>query len=223
MSKFIDLTGKRFGRLLISQRADDNKWKDTRWLCKCDCGKEKIICGKSLKSSTTKSCGCLSKEISVQCNTKHGHTARGEESKTYASWKNINERCINPKNRYYHCYGGRGITVCQRWRKFTNFLIDMGKVPPGYQIDRIDNNKGYCKSNCRWATKKEQARNRRDNHLETHNGKTQCLIEWAEEFGIASHVLRWRLKHGWSTGKALTTPVRKKRPPTHQSSKRDAA
>ena len=175
----------------------------------CNCGKEKIIIGQSLKGGATKSCGCLSKEISVQCNTKHGHSKRGEASKTYKSWVNMIQRCINPKNRYYHCYGGRGIAVCKRWMKFENFLEDMGESPDEHQIDRINNDGNYCKSNCRWTTPKQNSRNKRNNLFATYKNRTQLLIEWAEEFGVNYDVLKWRLNNGWPIEKALTTPVRK--------------
>lgn len=212
MSKFIDLTGKRFGKLIIIQRADNNKWRNTRWLCLCDCGKKKIVNGSSLISGTTKSCGCLRKaRARDMClkNTKHGHLSGGKPSATYASWKGMNERCTNPNRRDYHHYGGRGIKVCKRWRKFENFLEDMGEVPKGHQLDRINNSGNYCKSNCRWATPKEQNRNTRRNRLILFGRKTQCLSAWAEEFNICRHVVRCRIESGWPIANALTTPVRK--------------
>ena len=201
-----DLVGQKFGRLIVLKKKDKNKSGNYRWLCKCDCGKEKIIRGDNLKSGTTKSCGCLQKEKRM----KHGHHARDKTSKTYHSWQSMIQRCTNPKVHNYHNYGGRGITVCKRWLEFKNFLTDMGESPgKGYQIDRINNNKGYKKSNCRWVTPKEQARNRRNNHLETYNGKTQLLIEWSEETGIPYRTLLSRLNRGWSIEKALTTPMGK--------------
>ena len=115
------------------------------------------------------------------------------------------QRCINPNDKKYPLYGSRGIRVCKQWEKFENFLKDMGECPSGYSIDRTDNNKGYNKENCRWATPKEQARNRRNNHMISYNEKTQCLAAWTEETGIASSLISWRIKNGWSTEKALTT------------------
>ena len=206
-----NLIGKNFGRLSVIKRMNDDKNRNSRWLCKCDCGKEKIIYGCSLKSGNTKSCGCLHKEKTSIANTTHGHSKKREESKTYTAWKSMIKRCTNPKDKYYYCYGGRGITVCKRWRKFVNFLEDMGEAPEGYQIDRIDNNGNYCKSNCRWVTLKEQARNKRNNHLETYDGKTQCLAVWAEEYQIPYGTLLARINRlGWSIEKALTTPTRRK-------------
>lgn len=187
------LEGQKFGRLLVVKKMNNDKWRHSRWLCKCDCGKEKIILGYNLQDGHTKSCGCLSRENSVQCNTKHGHGKRGEESKTYGSWKGMIERCLNPNRPDYHCYGGRGITIYQRWRKFENFLEDMGEAPEGYQIDRIDNDGNYCKENCKWSTRKEQNRNRRDNTLLTYDGKTQCLAALAEELDINYNTLCSRI------------------------------
>ena len=199
----IDLIDKRFGRLTVLKKMDNNRHGQLMWLCLCDCGKEKIIRGNNLKSGDIKSCGCLHREIMTQ----HGHLKNGKTSKTYDVWHNMIQRCINPKNKYYKNYGGRGIKVCKRWMTFENFLIDMNESPGGYAIDRIDNDKGYYKSNCRWATRKEQARNKRNNRLITYRGKTQCLAEWAEKLKIPYPVLYGRFRRGWATEKALTTPV----------------
>lgn len=209
MSKFIDLTGKQFGRLVVIHRICNNKRENIQWLCNCDCGKEKIIAGTSLKSGVTKSCGCLQKEITIKRLTKHSHTKNGQTSKTYSTWIDMIQRCTNPNSKDYHNYGGRGITVCKKWMKFENFLKDMGESPEKHQIDRADNNKGYCKLNCRWATRKEQQRNTRANHMITFGGKTQCLAAWAEELKISYQTLHARLRRKWSIEKALTTPARK--------------
>ncbi len=212
MSKFIDLTGKRFGRLIVLRYVDKDKWRDSRWLCLCGCGNEKIILGNNLKRGAIKSCGCLSIEKLIKRSTKHGHSRRKQHSKTYTAWSHMISRCTNPNDINYHNYGGRGITVCKRWRKFENFLEDMGEPPSAkHSIDRIDNNGNYCKSNCRWATDTEQQRNTRRNHSVTYNGKTQCIAAWAEEYGINDGTLRSRLRLGWSIEKALTTPVKKRR------------
>lgn len=199
MPPSIDLTGQKFGKLIIIRFVQKDKWGHSCWLCKCDCDKEKIICDNDLKSGHTKSCGCLA--------ATHGHTM----SITYKSWEGIVQRCTNPNHKNYNYYGGRGITLCKRWRKFTNFLGDMGERPGyKYTLDRINNDKGYYKSNCQWATRKQQQRNRRDNRLETFNGKTQLLIELAEKFDINFNTLRGRIDRlGWSVEKALTTPVGK--------------
>ena len=207
-----DLIGQKFGRLIVIKRMGNNKWGNLRWLCRCVCGKEKTIQGSHLKSGATKSCGCLNREKTSIVNTKHGHLKNGKRSKTHIVWQHMIQRCTNLRDKGYPNYGGRGIKVCKRWQNsFENFLEDMGEVPEGYQIDRINNNGNYCKENCRWSTRKEQQRNKRDNHLETYKGKTQCLAAWAEEFDINYSTLCSRIfRSGWSIEKALTTPIQKK-------------
>lgn len=205
MPPSIDLSKQRFGRLIVTKRVDNNKQGKSCWLCLCDCGKNTIVYSGSLKNGDTRSCGCLQKEIVI----KHGHSTRTKVSRTYNSWHGMITRCINFRHKKYHNYGGRGIKVCKQWMKFENFLADMGDVPEGYQIDRIDNNKGYYKSNCRWVTPKQNGRNKRNNHLITYDGKTQCMSAWSEETGIAKSTILYRLKHSWSISKSLTTPVRK--------------
>jgi len=213
MSRFIDLTGQRFGRLVVIKRVENTKTGQTRWLCLCDCGKEKVIYGNSLRQELTKSCGCLSIEITVKRNFKHGHSKREQYSKTYRVWDHVLQRCNNPNCKAYKDYGGRGITVCKRWMKFENFLEDMGEYPrKGYSIERTNNNLGYYKKNCKWATRKEQSRNRRSNRNYTFNNKSRCKTDLAKEYGISVSLLTHRLdKLGWSIEKALLTPVRKKR------------
>jgi len=166
--------------------------------------KKRLFLGYDLKKNKTRSCGCLRDEGN---NVSHGHTKNGKWSKAYNSWSGIIQRCTNPNNTEYKNYGNRGIRVCKRWIKFENFLADMGEpLTDKHTIDRIDNNKGYCKSNCRWATRKEQARNKRNNRLITFNKKTQCLSAWAEEVGIAQRLIWKRLSRGWSPKRALLTP-----------------
>ena len=145
----------------------------------------------------------------VKRNTKHNHARRGKLSKTYVLWKAMIQRCTDLNSRDYISYGGRGITVCKHWCTFINFLEDMGEIPSGYQIDRINNNGNYCKSNCRWVTSKVNSRNKRNNHLITFNGKTQCMSAWAEEYDI-NYQLLWKRMcvYRWSIDKALTEPKR---------------
>jgi hypothetical protein len=141
---------------------------------------------------------------------KHGHCASGRTSSTYLTWASMVKRCRNPKAKDYHYYGGRGINVCNRWLKFENFLEDMGEKPQGRTLDRINNEQGYNKRNCRWITHKENCNNRRNSDHITHNGETRSLSQWAEKVGISQPTL-WRriYQRGWSVANALTTPVRK--------------
>ena len=143
-------------------------------------------------------------------NYRHGYKTAGKYSSEYSIWMNLRSRCYNPKNTRYDMYGGRGITVCQRWRDdFMNFLEDMGRRPSSdHSIDRIDNDGNYEPSNCRWATRSEQARNRRSSRFLEFGGRRITLAEWAEEIGIDKRTLHIRLKAGWSIERALTEPLR---------------
>ena len=211
MSRFIDLIDKRFSRLLVVSKENNDRHGRSRWLCQCDCGKMRIVRGVSLTSRRTKSCGCLSKEKTIERQTKHGHGKNGAKSSCYESWLHMIQRCHNRNHQAYRLYGNRGIFVCDKWRKFENFLKDMGQPPTDkHQIDRIDNDKGYCPKNSRWSTPKQNSRNKRNNHVIDYQNKRQCLAWWAEELNINKSTLANRLDRGWSIEKALTTPVRKK-------------
>lgn len=157
------MIGQRFDRLIVIAFHDRNpQTRKLRWLCQCDCGKTKLVFGNNLRRGNTKSCGCLQKEITVDRSTKHGHTNKTAVSGTYHSWREMKSRCYNPKRKFYKHYGGRGITVCDRWlESFDNFLADMGERPNGKSIDRIDTNGNYEPNNCRWATQTQQIHNRR--------------------------------------------------------------
>lgn len=135
----------------------------------------------------------------------HGHAVHGAQTPTYFSWQHMNDRCYNSNHAFYKDYGGRGISVCERWRKsFTNFLDDMGERPSKlHTIDRIDGNGNYEPDNCRWATRKEQARNRKTNRLIAFNGVTRTLAEWSELTGINREKISWRIDHGWPIEKAM--------------------
>lgn len=212
MLKPVDLTGQRFGRLVVLERAANDKWGHHKWLCRCNCEdrNEVIVAGNSLKSRRTRSCGCLLKEWATRRFTTHGHAKRGKTTRTYLSWVGMIQRCRNPNDKYYKDYGGRGITVCKRWEKFPNFLEDMGESPHRYQIDRENNNKGYSKENCRWVTSKINNRNKRNSRLITYEGKTKPVVQWAEEYNIPYQALYQRIyKRGWSIRRALTVPIRK--------------
>lgn len=200
----LKLVGQQFGRLAVVSRAGKDRWGSYMWLCMCECGTETTVLGYDLKKNKTKSCGCLRSEGN---NVTHGHTKNGKCSKAYHAWSGMIQRCTNINNTEYKNYGNRGIRVCKRWSKFVNFLADMGDPQTNkYSLDRIDNNKGYNKLNCRWATHKQQARNKQNNRLITLDNKTQCLSAWAEEVGIAQSLIWKRLSRGWSSKRALLTP-----------------
>ena len=176
-------------------------------LCKCKCGIEKEFQFSSVKNGSIKSCGCYSAEIAsnrmkTQSKT-HGKTLTSE----YYSWMSMKKRCLNPRHKSYKDYGGRGICICERWEKsFENFFEDMGLRPDkNYSLDRLNNNLGYFKENCRWATKKEQCRNVRSNVLITYNNQTKCLSEWAEILGTSREKLNYRIFTAkWEVSKAFT-------------------
>ena len=200
--------GKRYGRLVVLERAEDGKNWLRRWVCQCDCGNKKTIFQASLRHGQTQSCGCLHKErmsiTSRICNTKHGALRNGSASPEYMAWDSMRQRCLNPRNVNYANYGGRGIGVCDRWSDFSAFLADMGDRPgPDFSLDRIDNALGYSPDNCRWATRTEQTRNTRNNVYLTVSGNRRLLLEFAEEYGVDAGVLRGRIRRGWSHEEAV--------------------
>lgn len=149
MGKKIDLTGQRFGRLVVLGESKKRSGGHVCWWCQCDCGELACVQENVLRIGTTKSCGCLRKP--------HGKSTSAE----YKIWASMLQRCNNPKNKAFKHYGGRGISVCERWKDFKNFLKDMGEKPAGYSIERIDNDGDYCQENCEWATRSKQQWNTR--------------------------------------------------------------
>ena len=211
MGNFIDLTGQKFGRLTVIERAGNNKCRTDAWLCKCSCGEERVIDSRRLTSGNTKSCGCYKAEYIRVARQKHGKS----RTKIYTKWKTMKDRCYNPKSNQYKNYGARGIITDTRWKDdFQVFYDDVSKLPhfgeEGYSLNRIDNDGNYELSNIEWATNIEQQNNKRNNHLIEYNGKTQTLTQWAMKYGLNFWTLKERLKRGWSIEKALTTPTKAK-------------
>lgn len=203
------VVGDRFGRLTVTGRAPDSQTKRGGRLVLfhvvCDCGTEKVVPSDSIRSGRSNSCGCLCVERVKEASITHGM----RQSSEYAIWNMMRQRCQVPTSKFFKNYGGRGIKVCDRWQKFENFLEDMGKRPfEGASIDRVDNDGDYCPGNCRWATRTEQGRNKRNTRRFEFQGQSLTLPEWAEKLGIKQRTLSSRLyAYGWSVEMAFTTPV----------------
>lgn len=202
--------GQRFGRLVVLDFIVDHErnGKSVRMaICQCDCGKTTRHRYGNLSKGGTTSCGCYQREFSSERHKTHGKT----KHITYTSWRAMISRCTCETDKAYPYYGGRGIKIDSKWEKFSGFLEDMGERPSkDYTIDRIDVNGDYCKENCKWATRKEQARNTRNNPLYEHDGVAKTLADWAETTGIKVGTLHDRLhKLNWSIRDALTKPLGK--------------
>lgn len=212
-ANLIDLVGMRFERLTVIERAPSNS-KKAYWLCFCDCGNKKIVCGDSLVRGSVKSCGCLHREqaaIQGKNNTIHGGSRRTEpKERLFRIWGNMRDRCRREKCPAYKNYGGRGISICEEWNDYSVFRD--WAYSHGYSdslsIDRIDVNGNYEPSNCRWVTAKEQANNTRRSRYITYNGYTKTMAAWAEEVGISYSTLNGRICRGWTVERALTEPLR---------------
>lgn len=195
----VDLTGRRYGKLVVQGDGGRHPTRGIRlWRCLCDCGKVTAIAAGPLNNGNSTSCGCVRLANSIAARKTHGETFGGKASPEYAIWQAMLRRCLTPSHKQFPLYGGRGITVCDRWRKsFENFLADMGRKPsPSHSIDRIDNDAGYCKENCRWATQKVQVNNRRNTIVVSHQGKTRNLLDWSAALAIPYKTLHNRWKKG---------------------------
>lgn len=209
MGGLIDLVGLRFGRLVVISRAGAYGRSSPTWHCVCDCETKVEIPGRRLHSGRTQSCGCLRREMSaarLPPLPRHGLS----DTPTYGTYESMLTRCYNPHREGWKNYGGRGITVCDRWRaSFENFLADMGERPAGLTLERKDNDGPYSPENCIWATRSEQARNTRNTVWLNVGGERLTVSEAAREAGIKPVTLHSRLRLGWDLTKALTTPPAK--------------
>ena len=205
--KLIDLTGQKFGRLTVIERAENSKQRRAQWFCKCDCGNSIVVRSAELLRGNTHSCGCFKKQRISETHTTHGMKG----TKIYRIWCGMIQRCTNPNNPKYKDYGERGIKVCERWLNFENFYEDISKLlhfgEKCYSLDRINNNGNYEPSNLRWATSKMQCRNKSNNRLVEYEGNLITLTEASELSGINYGTLRSRYKQG-DRGDKLFRPVR---------------
>lgn len=209
--RYKDLTGQKFGRLTVLRRVQDHYYPSGRhdvcYECECDCGNTVNVLSIHLRSGHTVSCGCYRVETSRDTFTTHGMT----NTRLYSIWKNMRERCFNPNHKNFEIYGGRGITMCHEWvEDFANFAE--WSVNNGYTeeltLDRIDVNRNYEPSNCRWVTQKDQCNNTRRNIVVEIDGETKTLKQWCEFYGLKYGTVSSRVKRGWSPKDAVLTPVR---------------
>jgi hypothetical protein len=204
MGRYVDLTGQRFGKLTVIERAVYKKER-TYWRCLCDCGKIVKVDGSALRRGHSKSCGCARAHKGMHI--KHGL----RNTRLYKIWAGIKQRCLNQKAPDFKHYGGRGITICEEWRDdfkpFYNWATANGYTDK-LSIDRIDVNGNYCPDNCRWVTQKEQGNNTRTNRRITYQGQTHTLQEWATITGLSSSTINQRLKRGWTVEQTLKAPTK---------------
>lgn len=209
MGVFKDLSGQKFGMWTVLDRSEDFGDKQVKWNCKCECGCFGKVHAQNLTSGGSKGCGCARYADLANRSATHGQTRGRKVPPTYHSWAGMKARCNNPKNSYYKSYGGRGISVCERWLTYENFFKDMGEKPDGYSIDRIDVNGNYSPENCKWSSLSDQANNKTNNHVITYLNETKTLQEWSKTIGISHGSLLFRIyKAKWPIEKAMTTPGR---------------
>lgn len=204
MSKRIDLTNKKYNRLLVVSFNSSHKC-GSYWNCVCDCGNSTKVLSSNLRSGLVKSCGCLSSETTSNRNKTHGLS----NSNIYNVYKTMISRCCNINNKSYKYYGGRGISVCDRWLiGFEYFFQDMGGTyKQGLSIDRINVNGNYSPENCKWVTFEQQSRNRTDNVFIEYNGLVKTMKDWSVFYGLSHKTVWARINRGWSIEKTFNTPV----------------
>lgn len=214
-----NIEGQRFGRLVALELLPTRIRNNAVWRFQCDCGITIERASGGVIRGSTASCGCLARESAgarmkrlspamnkARATHNHSHSNAGRPTKTFTTWVNMIQRCTNSKHKSFHRYGGRGITVCERWMTFENFLADMGEKPPRMELDRECNAEGYKPENCRWVNRVQNANNRDVNHAITFDGRTQNIKQWAQELGCHHQSIAYRLKKGWSVEDAFGTP-----------------
>ncbi len=206
---FQDLSGMKFNSLTAIAYAG-NRGGATLWRCRCDCGGESLVKAFKLKSGSIKTCGCGRRSYMTNENAEP-ETHRQSGTDVYNIWANMRRRCYDQSCDAYRYYGARGVAVCDEWRNsFSAFIADVGPRPSkDHSLDRIDVNGSYCPDNCRWATKRQQQRNKSDNRLIEFRGESKCLAEWAEIGGLPYGTLFDRLRRGMTMERAMTQPYRK--------------
>lgn len=203
MTKPTNITEQRFGSLTVLERVGSDSRGKALWLCRCDCGGDKVVVGQLLRNGNVTSCGCGATRH--RRHVKHGMS----RSKIYSVWTNMKLRCENENDASYPWYGAKGVAVCPEWSSsFQRFYEDMGDPPEGYSLDRIDVEGHYCKGNCKWSTSAEQARNTRSNRHITIGGETKVMADWCSENGIDPSTALKRIKSGWDAAIAVTQPSR---------------
>lgn len=213
MGRFVDLSGRRVGRLTVLRIFGRDRHNHIFWLCRCDCGKEKAIQSSCLTQRTTKSCGCLNDEaIHRTGKDANGSTHGLTGTRLYRIWKAMKGRCGNPNKSDFYLYGARGVSVCDEWKEFERFRD--WALSAGYRddltLDRIDVDGNYCPANCRWLSNEQQQLNKRNTVNLTIDGVTKPLTQWAREAGLRRRTVYSRMQRGIS-GKDLISPLKRKK------------
>lgn len=205
--KFKNLVGRQFSRLTVISIWAQNKTKMSLWLCLCDCGKWNVTASNNLLNGHSRSCGCLSIDVTRSRSITHGESYSSGITPEYRAYIGAKSRCTNPNNVSYSRYGGRGIKFL--FTSFDEFMNEVGRRPTDdHSLDRFPEQDGnYEIGNIRWATPTEQSRNTRRNHKITINGEAKCIAEWCKEFGINGSTVHQRIRKGWSEIEALTVPL----------------
>lgn len=182
------------------------RWSLARLPCRCSCGTERTVSLYALINGRSHSCGCGHHRALLNSVTHHGQCRVGQKTRTYRAWQAMRTRCDNPQGKDKLWY--KGVTYCERWRSFENFYADMGDATEGMTIDRIDSSGDYSPENCKWSTAKQQANNRSNNVIITHNGESLTVTQWAERMGVRPQTLFSRINLGWAPADVVSTPLR---------------